>query len=141
MEIRNKAMSTKTAHQQKTTLRTSRTRAQARRLARFVRRKSTAATQRLWQILRRLWSWIYGRLVAMSHRCLELVASLNKHVLSPTLCFACIYVGVLLTMALPVSMWSWLAMPLVANFTEIGVTTFCGGESPVSVHPWFSSLQ
>lgn len=48
----------------------------------------------------------------------------------PVSCLLAIYVGVCLSMLLPASMWSWLALPALAQFTGASVTAFPLADLP-----------
>jgi hypothetical protein len=66
----------------------------------------------LWSLLRRATAWVWRELAP------------------PVACLLAIYVGVCLTMPLPVSMWSWLALPAIAQFTSLPIAAFPLAELP-----------
>lgn len=66
----------------------------------------------LWLLLRRATTWVWRELAP------------------PAACLLAIYVGVCMTMLLPVSMWSWLALPALAQFTSLPLATFPLTELP-----------
>jgi hypothetical protein len=94
---------------------------ESRRQARAQRRRQIAAICRLLGLAWR--KTILGCCAAM--RWLSQVCRwLYLHIGSPVLCFVCIYLGVMLTLSLPVSMWTWLIMPVITNLPADIPTSF-----------------
>jgi hypothetical protein len=54
----------------------------------------------------------------------------RSDLLPPTVCLLAIYAGVGLSMLLPASMWSWLALPALVQLTGVPVTAFPLADLP-----------
>ncbi len=101
-----------------------------RAMSRGVRRKVATLKRHVYPILMRISTfmrWSIKQLWCISR---STYWYLSKEFLPSMLCLVASYIGVCLSFILPASMWAWLAIPALAQFASIPVTTFPLAELP-----------